>query len=830
MAQGGGRGWFHRKRAQPQPVDDAPKAQDSRVDDVSELIETSHPGEPAAPSLQGDASQVDWSPEARRSVQPPTVITPPAVITPPTDITPPVDITPPADTGSRPQSNHPGSVGRTPETSPGTSTPQFNASQADLRQSEISPENEGASPMPGTSDSDDAAAGAETKHASATNQAYDWDAATAAALSDEPDAPRSRDAARPVAASSADRLLEDIIREIVGDAAMDTATSLHPTRSRGDGIPLRTTDSTATVPEIRQPTDPAPADAAITNATVANLTDTNSTDMNASVTNTTDANTPVTNTTDANSTDANGSDENGTDASGTDTNSTDTDAPVTNVAATNSYLVGGSPARPSDVSDAVESAASASDAGTAESPVATDQDGVGSAAVHDQPDSAGAVAVVRTDDSTAVPTAAQSAMKDDAAPVDQVAFEVAVDPAERTEPETTVELAQSGDAADPAEIADTAHDFSGPVDTDDATPESGSSDSSTAVAAPDRPNHTLPAPWPSKASIAATTTGQGIDVSRETLDRPIQRPVSRETESEHGGTPLADQLADETRRRVALDEAVLPLPPSTRVLTISNQKGGVGKTTSAVNLAAALARAGAQVLVIDLDPQGNASTALGVDHRSEEQSVYEVLVGDLPLTDVIRSSTEHERLDCVPATIHLAGAEIELVSLVAREQRLRRALDRHLAAMEHPYDYVFIDCPPSLGLLTINAFVAAREVLIPIQCEYYALEGLSQLLSNIELIEKHLNPELRLSTILLTMYDSRTNLAQQVAQEVRDHFPSQTLETIIPRSVRVSEAPSYGQSVISYDFASSGSLSYREAAAEIARRSASNQKETTDGN
>ncbi len=303
--------------------------------------------------------------------------------------------------------------------------------------------------------------------------------------------------------------------------------------------------------------------------------------------------------------------------------------------------------------------------------------------------------------------------------------------------------------------------------------------------------------------------------------------VSRETSTTFGGTPLADALADETRRRIALEEAVLPLPPKTRVLTISNQKGGVGKTTTAVNLAAALARSGAKVLVIDLDPQGNASTALGVDHRSEQRSVYEVLVSDLALAEVIRPSTEHERLDCVPATIHLAGAEIELVSLVAREQRLRRALDTHLASMERPYDYVFIDCPPSLGLLTINAFVAAREVLIPIQCEYYALEGLSQLLSNIELIEKHLNPELRLSTILLTMYDSRTNLAQQVAQEVRDHFPSQTLQTIIPRSVRVSEAPSYGQSVISYDFTSSGSLSYREAAAEIARRGAAKPDATS---
>ncbi|MFF2495607.1 ParA family protein [Agromyces sp. NPDC058064] len=309
--------------------------------------------------------------------------------------------------------------------------------------------------------------------------------------------------------------------------------------------------------------------------------------------------------------------------------------------------------------------------------------------------------------------------------------------------------------------------------------------------------------------------------------KPITAPdVSRETSIDHGGTPLAYELADETRRRIALEESVLPLPPATRVLTISNQKGGVGKTTTAVNLAAALARSGAKVLVIDLDPQGNASTALGVDHRSEQKSVYEVLVADLPLAEVIRPSTEHEHLDCVPATIHLAGAEIELVSLVAREQRLRRALDTHLATMERAYDYVFIDCPPSLGLLTINAFVAAREVLIPIQCEYYALEGLSQLLSNIELIEKHLNPELRLSTILLTMYDSRTNLAQQVAQEVRDHFPVQTLQTIIPRSVRVSEAPSYGQSVISYDFASTGSLSYREAAAEIARRGAATPEES----
>jgi len=285
-------------------------------------------------------------------------------------------------------------------------------------------------------------------------------------------------------------------------------------------------------------------------------------------------------------------------------------------------------------------------------------------------------------------------------------------------------------------------------------------------------------------------------------------------------TPLARELAEITRRRQALAAESLPLPGTTRVFTVANQKGGVGKTTSTVNLAAALARAGARVLVIDLDPQGNASTALGVEHRSETISVYDVIINDEPMAQVVQKSPEFAELYCVPATIHLAGAEIELVSLVAREQRLRTALDHFLAGSEELFHYVFIDCPPSLGLLTINAFVAAREVLIPIQCEYYALEGLSQLLSNIQLIERHLNPQLVVSTILLTMYDARTNLANQVVQDVRDHFPDQVLSTLIPRSVRISEAPSYGQSVISYDANSPGSLSYLEAAAEIARRGA----------
>lgn len=303
-------------------------------------------------------------------------------------------------------------------------------------------------------------------------------------------------------------------------------------------------------------------------------------------------------------------------------------------------------------------------------------------------------------------------------------------------------------------------------------------------------------------------------------DQPSGTNTTDASRNNYQDTPLAREISELTRRRQALSATVLPLPEKTRVFTVANQKGGVGKTTTTVNLAAALARSGARVLVIDLDPQGNASTALGIEHRSDTISVYDVIVNDEPIRGVVQKSPEFETLFCVPATIHLAGAEIELVSLVAREQRLRTALDRFLAESDEPFHYVFIDCPPSLGLLTINAFVAAREVLIPIQCEYYALEGLSQLLNNIGLIERHLNPELAVTTILLTMYDSRTNLANQVAQDVRDHFPEQVLSTLIPRSVRISEAPSFGQSVISYDSNSSGSLSYLEAAAEIAQRGA----------
>lgn len=287
---------------------------------------------------------------------------------------------------------------------------------------------------------------------------------------------------------------------------------------------------------------------------------------------------------------------------------------------------------------------------------------------------------------------------------------------------------------------------------------------------------------------------------------------------------VADHLEDKIKRRKRLASTPSPLPTETRIITVSNQKGGVGKTTTTVNLASALARRGANVLVIDLDPQGNASTALGVPHRPEITSVYEVLLGDASIEEAIQVSSDHENLMCVPSTINLAGAEIELVSLVAREQRLRTALDAFLKASEREYHYVFIDCPPSLGLLTVNAFVAGGEVLIPIQCEYYALEGLSQLLGNIQLIQKHLNPELQVSTILLTMYDARTNLAQEVANEVRQHFPEEVLDAVIPRSVRISEAPSYGQTVHEYDSSSIGALAYLEAAAEVAERGAPTTK------
>jgi len=319
-------------------------------------------------------------------------------------------------------------------------------------------------------------------------------------------------------------------------------------------------------------------------------------------------------------------------------------------------------------------------------------------------------------------------------------------------------------------------------------------------------------PSPSPSPVPTSTA----DVSRESPLRRLRagghpRPVQPAGTATHARGP-----------RVSRETPVLPLPgrpppprpAGRRVIAVANQKGGVGKTTSTVNLAVGLALQGARVLVVDLDPQGNASTGFAVDHQAGVASIYDVLIDQRPLIEVVVPAPDVPGLLCAPATIDLAGAEIELVSVVARESRLRKAI----SAYSDQVDYVFIDCPPSLGLLTVNALVAAEEVLIPIQCEYYALEGLSQLLASIDLVRTHLNPDLRLSTILLTMYDARTRLADQVADEVRQHFGDVVLSTTIPRSVRVSEAPGYGQSVLTYDPTSRGAVTYLAAAREFAER------------
>jgi chromosome partitioning protein len=279
-----------------------------------------------------------------------------------------------------------------------------------------------------------------------------------------------------------------------------------------------------------------------------------------------------------------------------------------------------------------------------------------------------------------------------------------------------------------------------------------------------------------------------------------ENEVSDETRSEiiaaipevGDDSPLARQLVIDTKRRISLHGKKFKRPPETRIMTVANQKGGVGKTTTVVNLAAALAQSGLRVLVIDSDPQGNASTALGLEHHAGQKSIYEVLIGEEKLGAVIQESSEVPGLYGVPATLDLSGADIELYELVSRETRLRDAVQELLAEQPEAFDYIFVDCPPSLGLLTVNAFVAGNEVLVPIQCEYYALEGLSQLLNTINLIGQHLNPDLKLSTMLLTMADNRTNLSQQVVAEVQENFPKETLGTLIPRTVRISEAPGFG--------------------------------------
>jgi chromosome partitioning protein len=336
---------------------------------------------------------------------------------------------------------------------------------------------------------------------------------------------------------------------------------------------------------------------------------------------------------------------------------------------------------------------------------------------------------------------------------------------------------------------------------------------------PNVPRETLD--WPERAtarSLHGAETATTTTTAPPSIELPPGPRRARFDEDEFS-SPSAEEddppVATATARPPTTS---LPVPAHTRVIVVANQKGGVGKTTTAVNLAAALALGGLTVLVVDLDPQGNATTALGVDHPQGTPGTYEVLMSGAALADHVVDSPEAPNLTVLPATIDLAGAEIELVSIVARESRLQRALRAYLR--DHHADYIFLDCPPSLGLLTVNALVAANEILVPIQCEYYALEGVTQLTRTIDLVKGELNNELRLSTVMLTMFDGRTRLAAQVAEEVRRHFPAQTLASVIPRSVRISEAPSYGQTVLTYQPSSAGAVSYLQAAQEIALRGA----------
>jgi chromosome partitioning protein len=285
--------------------------------------------------------------------------------------------------------------------------------------------------------------------------------------------------------------------------------------------------------------------------------------------------------------------------------------------------------------------------------------------------------------------------------------------------------------------------------------------------------------------------------------------------------PKPNSKAQPRSRRAGVDWSDVPEPepgadvayvprPVPRIMAVANQKGGVGKTTTAVNLGAGLAEIGFRVLVIDLDPQGNATTGLGIDGRSFELSMYDVVMRDAKLEDAIEP-TSMKNLFVAPATIDLAGAEIELVPTFSRELKLRRALESVIA----DFDYILIDCPPSLGLITVNGLAAADEVLVPIQCEYYALEGLGQLLRNVHLVQANLNEKLEVTTIVLTMYDARTKLAEQVAAEVRTHFGNKVCRNVIPRTVRISEAPSFGQPITAFDPTSRGAIAYRELAKEV---------------
>jgi chromosome partitioning protein len=309
-----------------------------------------------------------------------------------------------------------------------------------------------------------------------------------------------------------------------------------------------------------------------------------------------------------------------------------------------------------------------------------------------------------------------------------------------------------------------------------------------------------------RETMLHTTPPQRIDVSSSDVTTDWQ---SGSGSNEGSATETSIEAPEETTSPATVidGDLIRPLP---RIIAVANQKGGVGKTTTAISVSAALADLGYRVLVVDLDPQGNATTGLGINARDLDHSVYEVLMQDVPIEDAIEP-TAVQNLFLIATTIDLAGAEIELVPAMSRELKLKRAL----AQVRDQFDFVFIDCPPSLGLLTINALSAATEVLVPIQCEYFALEGLGQLLRNVTLIQTNLNPELEISTFVLTMYDARTKLADQVTKEIRSHFGTKVSRHVIPRSVRLSEAPSFGQPITVFDPTSRGALAYRGLAKEL---------------
>jgi chromosome partitioning protein len=327
-------------------------------------------------------------------------------------------------------------------------------------------------------------------------------------------------------------------------------------------------------------------------------------------------------------------------------------------------------------------------------------------------------------------------------------------------------------------------------------------------AVPDPPTDNGDDPTPTAADRDEWSLGDAVDSGLDpAFEPPAPAPAGPHTVPADSPSPAAGPAPDVPGVFGAEDRERRELP---RVIAVANQKGGVGKTTSTINIGACLAELGQRTLIIDLDPQGNASTGLGIENRGLETSMYHVLMHDVPLEDCIEP-TDVKHLFVAPASLDLAGAEIELVPAFSRETRLRRAIDAVIDA----YDYVLIDCPPSLGLLTVNGLSAAREVLVPIQCEYYALEGLGQLLRNVDLVRRNLNPSLHVSTIVCVMYDGRTKLADQVVSEVREHFGDKVVRTIVPRSVRLSEAPSFGQPIITFDPRSRGAVAYRDVAKEV---------------